>query len=324
MKSASLSGSSTPHPSSEKHSLDKDSVSEHERAASIEQVQPRPATYISQLSLWHGTFTDVNILKIFLRPFPFLLSPIVSCRFARRPYLPSSMGSTPLKLYVPLVCAPRLFLTVKFKGLTNLGGIVGIVLALLVTGPLTDWGTVWLSKRNKGIYEPEFRIFFISTMLFGVFGYAGWAVGTTHNMPWMEQVVNFSMVVSGAAAVTYLLDTHGHEALHVLALTNFSKNIVLYGFTFFANGMIERRGVKASLLILAGCQAFCWVVSIPMYLYGKRARSFVVVASLHPLDNERLYFVLANGAVDTLFELGRPCPVSQRAPYSNVSSHLQS
>ncbi len=94
------------------------------------------------------------------------------------------------------------------------------------------------------------------------------------------RVVNFSMVVSGAAAVTYLLDTHGPEALHVLALSNFSKNIVLYGFTFFANGMIERRGVKVSLLILAGCQAFCWVVSVPMYLYGKRARSFVSYLTL--------------------------------------------
>lgn len=46
---------------------------------------------------------------------------------------------------------------------------------MCITGPLTDWGTVWLAKRNKGVYEPEFRIFFISTMLFGVFGYVGWA-----------------------------------------------------------------------------------------------------------------------------------------------------
>lgn len=61
------------------------------------------------------------------------------------------------------------------QGLTNLGGIVGIVIAICVSGPLTDWGTVWLAKRNKGVYEPEFRIFFVSTMLFGVFGYAGWA-----------------------------------------------------------------------------------------------------------------------------------------------------
>lgn len=97
-------------------------------------------------------------------------------------------GFNASQIVCSLVYAPRSFLTMAFKGLTNLGGIVGIVLALLVTGPLTDWGTVWLSKRNKGIYEPEFRIFFISTMLFGVFGYAGWAVGTTHNMPWIGAV----------------------------------------------------------------------------------------------------------------------------------------
>lgn len=88
-------------------------------------------------------------------------------------------------------------------------------------------------------------------------------------------MTNFSMVVSGAAAVTYLLDTHGPDALHVLALSNFSKNIVLYGFTFFANGMVVNRGVKVSLLILAACQAFCWLASFPMYVYGKRVRSFV-------------------------------------------------
>lgn len=63
----------------------------------------------------------------------------------------------------------------SFQGLTNLGGIVGIILAMAITGPLTDWGAVWLSKRNGGVYEPEFRLMFMSTMLFGVFGYAGWA-----------------------------------------------------------------------------------------------------------------------------------------------------
>ena len=62
-----------------------------------------------------------------------------------------------------------------WQGLTNLGGIVGTVLAICITGPLTDWGTVWLARRNQGVYEPEFRIVFVGAMLFGVFGYAGWA-----------------------------------------------------------------------------------------------------------------------------------------------------
>ena len=88
-------------------------------------------------------------------------------------------------------------------------------------------------------------------------------------------MVNFSLVVSGAATTTYLLDTHGGNALHIISLTNFLKNMVLYGFTFFANGMVLSRGIKVSLLILAACQAFCWLLTIPMYRYGKRVRAFV-------------------------------------------------
>ena len=59
---------------------------------------------------------------------------------------------------------------------------------MAVTGPLNDWGVVWISKRNRGIYEPEFRLLFMASMLFGVFGYIGWGVGSAQNMPWIGAV----------------------------------------------------------------------------------------------------------------------------------------
>ncbi|KAF9469578.1 MFS general substrate transporter [Collybia nuda] len=261
----------------EKQSVDKNTSDSDIDAQPAMRFTDRPS-YITQLKIWNGTYSNVSVFKIFIRPFPFLLSPVTWFIFLVH-------GMQTVWLSLMPICSSTIF-TVEYNftasqiGLTNLGGIVGIIIAMCVSGPLTDWGTVWLAKRNKGVYEPEFRIFFISTMLFGVFGYAGWAVGTTHNMPWIGAVAcimiaNFSMVVSGAAAVTYLLDTHGADALHVLALSNFSKNIVLYSFTFFANGMVLHRGVKVSLLILASCQAFCWLASFPMYIYGKRIRSFI-------------------------------------------------
>ena len=88
-------------------------------------------------------------------------------------------------------------------------------------------------------------------------------------------MINISLVVSASAAITYVLDTHGGNTLHVFALTNFFKNMAFYGCTFFANGVVLYRGVKVTLLILAACQAFCWLLSIPMYRYGKRVRAFV-------------------------------------------------
>ena len=65
---------------------------------------------------------------------------------------------------------------------------MGILLAMLVTGPLSDWGVVWISRRNRGVYEPEFRLVFMISMLFGVFGYVGWAVGSANGMPWIGAV----------------------------------------------------------------------------------------------------------------------------------------
>ena len=83
------------------------------------------------------------------------------------------------------------------------------------------------------------------------------------------------MVASAAPAIAYLLDTHGGNALHVLALINFAKNMIIYGFVFFTNGVILARGIKVFLLIFAACQAFCCLLLIPMYRYGKRIRAFV-------------------------------------------------
>lgn len=52
-----------------------------------------------------------------------------------------------------------------------MGGAPGTIIATSMLDP----GVVWLSKRNKGIYEPEFRLIFVLAMLFAFFGFVGWA-----------------------------------------------------------------------------------------------------------------------------------------------------
>jgi len=257
---------------------EKSSIEEGSPSSASDVAIPERKKYTQRLRLYNGTFSKSGFLAIASRPIRLLLSPVTYFMFLVH-------GMQTVWLSLMPICSSTIF-TIEYDfnatqiGLTNLGGLVGIVLGALIVGPLTNRGTVWLSKRNGGVYEPEFRIIFLLGMLFGVFGYAGWAIGTTRNMPWIGAVAcitmaNFSMVVTGSAAVTYMLDTHGENALHVLALSNWGKNMVLYGFTFFANGMIQSKGVKVSLLILAACQATCWLASIPMYIFGKRVRSFI-------------------------------------------------
>ena len=72
---------------------------------------------------------------------------------------------------------------------------------MLVNGPLSDRAIVWMSQRNRGIYEPEYRLVFMFSMLFGVFGYVGWAIGIENNMPWIGAVACFAYVLWHSSAV---------------------------------------------------------------------------------------------------------------------------
>lgn len=67
---------------------------------------------------------------------------------------------------------------------------------MIVIGPLVDRWIVWLSQRNRGVYEPEYRLAFMLSMLFGVFGFVGWAIGNAHHMPWIGAVACIAYVPS--------------------------------------------------------------------------------------------------------------------------------
>lgn len=50
---------------------------------------PSPPSFLSSLKVYNGTFSDESVWKTFLRPFPFLLSPVVrmhAVSFAYRAY----------------------------------------------------------------------------------------------------------------------------------------------------------------------------------------------------------------------------------------------
>ncbi|KAM5531176.1 hypothetical protein V8D89_015146 [Ganoderma adspersum] len=239
---------------------------------------PNPATFLSQLMIYNGTFSDESLWSIFFRPFTLIMSPVAWFAFF-------SLSIPTVCLAFVTVCSSTIFtVTYGFNagqiGLTNIGNIVVVTLALVITGPLNDWWIVWMARRNGGIYEPEYRLAFTLSMLFGVFGYVGWAIGNDRHMPWIGAVIclamaYFSLVVSSATRVAYVIDTHGVNTSHIIALTEFAMNLIAYGATFFANRVVLSAGVRRTLLVVAGVQAACWLTSVPMYVFGKRVRSFI-------------------------------------------------
>lgn len=64
------------HDADEKASADVD-VESVDPSSQTQSSQSSTPAYLSSLKIWHGTFTNDSIFKIVLRPFPFLLSPVV-------------------------------------------------------------------------------------------------------------------------------------------------------------------------------------------------------------------------------------------------------
>ncbi|KIJ39476.1 hypothetical protein M422DRAFT_49621 [Sphaerobolus stellatus SS14] len=239
-----------------------------------------PRHDIKQLLPWSGYKDEKSLFKIFLRPFPFLLSPVVF-------YGVFIFGLTFIWLILLSIITSTVFALPPYHfntrqvGLVSIGPMVGSLIGTIISGPLCDLVTTAFAKRNKGIYEPEARLLLIIPMfIFQVGGYIGWAILASKGAHWigpvsMYTIINLGQSIGNTAAIAYIIDVHRENAAECFAIINFVKDVVLYGFAQFANSWVAEMGVLRVFGVLAGMSGFCMLTTIPMYIYGKRARSFV-------------------------------------------------
>lgn len=62
--------------------------------------------------------------------------------------------------------------TISQTGLISLSPFILTIIGELISGPLNDWICIYLTKKNRGIYEPEFRLPLMAVSLItGVVGF---------------------------------------------------------------------------------------------------------------------------------------------------------
>ncbi|KDQ58234.1 hypothetical protein JAAARDRAFT_193657 [Jaapia argillacea MUCL 33604] len=227
-------------------------------------------TYVEELKPWSGYVSPVGIFEVFFRPFPFILSPVI--RFSIFSYGLTTCWIVILSAVSSVVFgSPPYNFTASQVGLVSIGPLVAGILTTFIAGPLTDYFATWFAKRNKGIYEPESRLYVMILMLvLQVAGFAFWALMQNKGVHWMGPVVMYSMINAGqgigsTAIVTYVIDVHAKHAPECFALINFIKNLILYGFSQFAVSWVINMGILHTFGILAGLAAFCILTAIPIY-----------------------------------------------------------
>lgn len=244
-------------------------------------------TFRQTLRPWNGRLRQENWFKVALRPFILFAYPAIL--WSTLVYSLSVGWLIVLSESVSHIYRNKE--TYNFSalqtGLVYLSPFIGGVLGTAVAGKVSDIIVRFMSRRNGGIYEPEFRLVMaipvmIATCI-GLMGF-GWSAAEKDN--WLVPTIFFGVISFGCSlgsttSITFAVDSYRQYAGEALVTLNFSKN-VFHGlvFSLFFNHWLEADGSKDVFLAIGGIQIACLVTTVPMYIYGKRARMWTVRRNL--------------------------------------------
>ncbi|CBF78080.1 hypothetical protein AN8760.2 [Aspergillus nidulans FGSC A4] len=249
-------------------------------AAPTSADEPR-ISYIRELLPYSGYVNHISFWNTLIRPVYLMASPAVVWAVILFTTCISWLVLISLTIS-QIFSAPPYSFSVGAVGATNVSSFVASLIGTLVAGPLVDGVARRLSKMNKGIFEPEFRLpIMITYLLFTATGFFAWGASLSNLDPWPIPVIvclgliNLGVQLGTTGVVTYVVDCHREKASEAFATMNFVKNLFSFGLTFYVNGWIDTQGVRDVFYTIGGITIGVTLLTVPMYVFGKRARSWV-------------------------------------------------
>ncbi|PVH86265.1 MFS general substrate transporter [Cadophora sp. DSE1049] len=240
-------------------------------------------TFVQELALFSGVYTETGLFKLFLAPFATLLNPSVVWSIF--------VGGVCIAFYVSLsyilaqiFSVPPYNLNAAQNGYFYVGALIGGLLSGILGSILGDLITTRITKWNHGIYEPEFRIpvLLLSALLYGI----GWFVfmwtldnPTPHGYylaAFCHGCLCAAVTIGSTATSLYILDSYRTSATEVFIVSMTIKNLLFYGFSNFMNDWAADDG-PSQVLKTYGIVTMCIMgTSVPFYVFGKVIRRFIM------------------------------------------------
>ncbi|KAF9698677.1 hypothetical protein EKO04_002863 [Ascochyta lentis] len=268
--------------------LDVDQLSEQFSIHYTDYYRTAPAkSYRQSLKPWNGRLAKDKWIKVMVRPFILLAYPAVlwsSLVYALAVGWLIVLSESVAHVYQN---HESYNFTALQVGLVYVSPFVGGVLGTAVAGKVSDLIVRFMARRNDGVYEPEFRLVMALpiaiTTTIGLMGF-GWSAEEKDNymVPTVFfGVISFGCCLASTTAITFVVDSYRVYAGEALVTLNFCKN-VLHGFVFslFFPHWLEAKGPKNTFIVVGCVQLGCMLFSIPMYIFGKRARMWTVRKNL--------------------------------------------
>lgn len=162
-------------------------------------------------------------------------------------------------------------------GNMNLPCLIGSVVGCFYGGYCSDKFLLWMSRRNKGVMEAEFRLYLMllcvivfpaGMLLFGIGSGEGW----DWPVPYLGLgFIGFGYGCAGDLSITYLADSYPEMILEGMVGVAVINNTLAMIFTFVASYWLDT-GVRNCFIELSALSFVILALSWPMIIFGKRAR----------------------------------------------------
>lgn len=238
---------------------------------------PKKKTFIQELALFTGSYSSENVLQLFIAPFAcctnlFVLWAVVQSGTITATYVAMSY------VLAQIFAFPPYSLSAAGVGNLFLGPFIGGVIASFVLGWMNDPLIKWCSRKNKGVYEPEYRLLLMipgliagaGLMGFGKLAQEGASIYATATM---HGLVIFGITAATISVCSYALDAYREMSSEIFVAAIIYKNFLFYGFSYFVNSWTAIAG-PATVFYAFGGVAFGLIAStLVVFFFGKKYRA---------------------------------------------------
>ena len=164
--------------------------------------------------------------------------------------------------------------------LMNVPCLIGAVIGCVYAGIVSDWFTIWMAKRNNGVQEAEYRLYFlIIPAILTPVGLILFAVGTDQHWPWFPTYFGLALIgigfgSLGDVSMGYLMDAYPDMVIEMMAGVSVINNMFGCIFTFACLPWLDAMGNTKTFIILAVITVIVMGGAIPFIIYGKRIRKW--------------------------------------------------
>ncbi|KAK4946042.1 hypothetical protein LTR10_014844 [Elasticomyces elasticus] len=257
--------------------------SEHARGAGHDGRQSAstltPKTTWQRLSVYNGRFSRSHPLKLVVAPFVCLANPAAVWGCLTQGISSGWWVATSFVL-AQIFSVPPYNLSTAGVGYLYVGPFIGGLLGVLFMSFTSDPLARFVAKRNRGVYEPEFRLYpmilALTTGTIGLFLYGhmiedgkGYYVASA-----LHGIYGFSVNTAGAVMNSYVVDAFREESTEMLVIAMVFKNFFFFSLAYWVNNYLSVVGPARYFDVQGGIVVGIYALSIPMYVFGKLNRGW--------------------------------------------------